>query len=219
MNHFKKAFKLLPYSAGIKKQLVISAILILIGIAVEILSGCGNVIGGFYIALMGAMPAQALVLVTVPAAVKSSPLYRSIAVEFYALINFVFELVCFSVVVAVHLIYGLLHQERMDVSMSLVLLVAVVVLIAELSMPLMYKHYWAGFVLMMVCVMALFSTLIQYIYGNESFHLPFPVYLIAGYLLVVLGLFFGIGINRLCYRHELDPMCYKNMVKKLDGGF
>lgn len=219
MNNLKKCFKLLPYSTGIKKQLFFCGLLILVGVGIEIISGCANVIGGFYIALMGAMPAQALVLVTVPEVVKASPLYRSIAVEFYAILNFVCEIVCFSVVMIIHVIYALVNPEKLDVSLSLVFLVAIVVLVAEIIMPVMYKKYWVGFVVLMICIMGLFMSLDRYIYGSASFHFPIPVYLIVSYLLVVLGLFGGIGVNKLLYKQELDPMCYKNMMKKVDGGF
>ena len=217
MNDLKKCFKLLPYAVGFKRQIVFAVIMVLIGVLLEVVNGCSNGVGGFYIALVGSIPSQLLLMVTVPTVVKASPLCRRISVEFYALLNFLCELICYTIVVVVHLIYAAVNPERSDISMSLVLLVAVVVLISEIIMPVMYKHYWASFAVLMITVCGLFGVLARYIYGDDSFHFGMPVYLIGGYALVILGLLGSIAVNRLFYKHELHPMCYRNMMKKLDG--
>ncbi len=217
MNNIKKCVQLLPYSVGIKRQLGFGVLLIAIGVVTEIVSGCSNVVGAFYIALVGSLPGQAIILTTVPAVVKASPLHRCIAVQFQAIANFTCEMVCFTIVVIIHAIYAAINPDMMDVSMSIVFVTSIVVLIAEIAIPLMYKHYWLGFVLMMGCVMGVFIPLADFIYGDASFHFPIAVYLIASYLIVVVGMLVGIGVSRLLYKRELDTMCYKNMLKKTGG--
>lgn len=217
MNNLKKSLKLITYSVGVKRQLVMSFFFLAIGIGMEVITGCSNVLGGFYIALIGTVPAQMILLVTVPAAVKASPCYRWITVDMFGVLIFLSELFCFTVVALIHGIYAVITPASADVSHTLVLMVAAVVFLTEAITPLMYKHYWAAFFLLLICVWALFVPCNAYIYGDESLHLAVWVYYLAGYVLVLLGMLVGMLVNRIFYKHEMDPMTYKSMMKKLDG--
>lgn len=217
MFNLKKSIKLIGYSVGVKRQIVMVALLLIIGIALEIITGCSNVLGGFYIALVGTVPGQMILLVTVPNAVKASPYYHEITVKMSAILNFIFELIGFTAVVVVHGIYAIIHPERADVALTIVFIVSMVVCLTQIIYPMMYKHYWAAFVVLMVGVMALFAPLGEYIYGYKSFGISYAIYLVGGYALVILGMLGGMLVNHIFYKHELDPMTYKSMMKKFDG--
>lgn len=217
MNNLKKSIKLISYSVGVKRQIAMSLVFLAIGIGIEICTGCSNVLGGFYIALIGTVPAQMILLVTVPSAVKASPFYRKITVDMFGFLIFLSELFCFTVVALIHGIYAAITPENADVSYTIVLLVAAVVFLTEAITPLMYKHYWAAFFILLVCVWGLFMPCGAYIYGDKSLHLAVWVYYLAGYVLVLLGMLVGMLVNHVFYKHELDPMTYKSMMKKLDG--
>ncbi len=219
MCDLKKSLKLVLYSVGVKRQFAMVAIFLLVGIAIEVLTGCSNMIGGFYIALVGTVPGQMLLLATVPNAVKASPYYYKITVKMSAVLNFLFELFCYTIVVIVHSIYAVINPERADVSMTIVFIVGMVVFVTQVLYPMMYKHYWITFFVLMIFIMALFLPLGQYIYGDKSMHFPMPVYVLGGYALVILGMLGSIGVNHIFYKHELDPMTYKSMMKKIDGSF
>lgn len=219
MFDLKKSLKLVSYSVGVKRQMVMVAIFLVVGIAIEVITGCSNVLGGFYIALVGTVPGQMILLVTVPNVVKSSPYYHKITVKMSAVLNFLFELFCYTVVVVIHSIYAVIHPENADVSMTIVFIVGMVVFITQILYPMMYKHYWITFFILMILVMALFAPLGQYIYGEKSMHFPIPVYVLGGYALVIIGMLVSMGVNHIFYKHELDPMTYKSMMKKIDGSF
>ncbi|MGN0426545.1 MAG: hypothetical protein ACI4F0_01975 [Agathobacter sp.] len=219
MNDLKKSLKLITYSVGVKRQFAMVAVFLVIGIIIEIVTKCSNTLGGFYIALVGAVPGQMLLLVTVPNAVKASPCYHKITVQMFAVLNFLFELFCYTIVVVIHGIYAAVNPERADVSMNMVFIVGMVVFIAQVLYPMMYKHYWITFFVLLAAVMALFAPLGPFIYGYQSMHFPIPVYVLGGYALVVLGMLGSMLVNHIFYKHELDPMTYKSMMKKIDGSF
>lgn len=216
MNDLKKAVKLMGYSVGVKRQIFMAVIFLVVGIAIEIVTGCSNVLGGFYIALIGTVPSQMMLLVTVPNAVKASPYYRKISIQLFGLMIFLSELICFTVVALIHAVYAWLTPQSADVSNTIVLLVAAVIFLTEFITPFMYKHYWAAFVLLLLCVWGLFFLCNQFIYGDDSLHLAVWIYYVGGYVLVLLGMLAGMGVNHIFYRQELDPMTYKSMMKKLD---
>lgn len=219
MNDLKKSLKLITYSVGVKRQFAMVAIFLVVGIIIEIVTKCSNVLGGFYIALVGAVPGQMVLLVTVPNAVKASPYYHKITVQMSAVLNFLFELFCYTIVVVIHGIYAAANPESADVSMDIVFIVGMVVFITQVLYPMMYKHYWITFFVLLIAVMGLFAPLGQFIYGYQSMHLPMPVYVLGGYGLVVLGMLGSMLVNHIFYKHELDPMTYKSMMKKIDGSF
>ncbi len=219
MNDLKKSLKLITYSVGVKRQFAMVAVFLVIGIIIEIVTECSNVLGGFYIALVGSVPGQMILLVTVPNAVKASPYYHKITVKMAAVLNFLFELFCYTIVVVVHSIYAVGNPERADVTLDIVFIVGMVVCVTQILYPMMYKHYWITFFVLLAAVMALFAPLGQFIYGYQSMHLPVPVYVLGGYALVVLGMLGSLLVNHIFYKHELDPMTYKSMMKKIDGSF
>ena len=217
MNNFKMGMKLMTYSVGFKRQILLAVFFVLLGAAMEVLTGCSNVLGGFYIAIVGSLPAQMLLLVTVPNVCKSSPKFHQICVQMYSIINFLCELLGFTIVVIIHTIFAYIHPENADANFSIVLILGATVCLTQFISPLMYKHYWVAFFLLMGSIMALFMPLGDYIYGDKSFHLATWIYFVGGYGFVVLGLFAGILVNSLFYKKELDPMTYKSMMKKFDG--
>lgn len=217
MFDLKKSIKLIGYSVGVKRQAAMVVILLIIGIIIEIATGCSNVLGGFYIALVGTVPGQMILLVTVPNAVKASPYYHEITVKMSAVLNFLFEMIGFTVVVLIHGIYAIANPERADVALTIVFIVSMVVCVTQIIYPMMYKHYWIAFCVLMAGIMALFAPLAEFIYGDQSFHLPYAIYIVGGYALVILGMLGGMLVNHIFYKHELDPMTYKSMMKKLDG--
>lgn len=219
MFDLKKSLKLVSYSTGVKRQMVMLVVFLLVGIGIEVATGCSNVLGGFYIALVGTVPGQMLLLVTVPNVVKSSPYYHEITVKMSAVLNFLLELFCYTVVVLIHSIYAVIHPENADVSMTIVFIVGMVVFVTQILYPMMFKHYWITFFILIILITALFAPLGEYIYGDKSMHFPMPVYVLGGYALVIIGMLGSMGVNHIFYKHELDPMTYKTMMKKIDGSF
>ena len=69
-------FKLLKYGYKIKLNLIMIAIFMVIGVVVEVVSGGGNVIGGFYFMILGMFAYQMIISMDVSTYVASSPMQR-----------------------------------------------------------------------------------------------------------------------------------------------
>lgn len=210
-------FKLLKYGYKIKLNLAMIAIFIVIGVVVEVGSGGGNVIGGFYFMILGMFAYQMIISMDVSTYVASSPMQRKLQLTIPVITSTVFYMVIYTFLLIEKSVLIHLHPEKEDVYVGTLTMMLTFMVATFIFVAVCFKYYWLGFILMMAMVFGS-QFFMMNIFMNENGDIAvgminFPVIAAAGYVIIILGGLLEYGIARLLYRKPLSEYAFRGVFK------
>ena len=209
--------KLLKYGYRMKTNLIMIAIFLVIGIAVEIGSGGGNVIGGFYFMILGMFSYQMIISMNVSTYVASSPMQRKLQLTIPVVTSTVFYLTIYTFLLIEKAVLIKAHPQREDVYMGTMVMVLMFMLATYIFVAVCFKYYWFGFILMMAMVFGTqFVMMDMFMNDNGEIAIGFinlPEIAVAGYVIILMGGLLEYVIARLLYRKPLSEFAFRGVFK------
>lgn len=219
LKNLKMGLSLLKYGFNIKQNIVMCSIFFVLGIIIEVFSKGTNVLGAFYIVLVGMFVLQMILSMNMSSLVASSSLQKSLQTTIPAITNFIVDLVFLTIVLVIKFIFiktGMVTET--DVIMTLTHF-ALLVLATFLYCGVCYKFFLAasiGFIAFVLGENIIFVELSM----NEAFvevfsHISFYAAAAACYGIVVVGALIQFALAKLLYKHPFSRYAFKSILQNI----
>lgn len=218
-NQIRLGIKLLKYGLNAKLQLGCAALVLVLGLALELISGGHNlsVVGGFYIVLSGTFLAQVIISLDVSKMVQTSSYKRKIQTSMPVLVNTSIQLASYTVVVLLRL-YRLSQIPADDIEGRIAVgtnLAGIICLIFIFSVYLgfCYKFFLISVVIVVLIAVPLMVGL-QVGACQIGRTIPMAAIVVSGYILIPAGQLLAYLFSRLVYKRELSLYAFGSAMRR-----
>ncbi|MCR5144979.1 MAG: hypothetical protein K6B67_06700 [Lachnospiraceae bacterium] len=215
LKDLKLGFKLLRYGYKIKMNIVIVAIFLAIAIIVEYTSQGENVIGGFYLMLIGMFVYQMVISTDISAFVASSPMQRKLQVNIPVITSTAAYLLLYTVLLIERVFMIKAFPEREYELINSLIMILIMLFVANIYCAICFKYYAIGFILLFV-----FSFFVGFTFGVNGIdmfmvNLPLSIVGIIGYGVIFAGAGVQYAIGSLLYRKPLSEFAFRGIFKDM----
>lgn len=216
LKEIKIGFTMLNYSYQLKYNLIVCAIILIVGFVVEYVTKGTNVIGAFYMTLLGMYSYQFIVSMTLSEFIQTTPYKYKLQVTIPSLCSFVIYMITYTlVIIEKHFMMAANPNRYEDYVMGICMLI-VFLGCSFIFTAVMYKYFYAGMILFIVMIMFFSSGFSFFWYTGLSevmCKIGATNLLIAGYFVVMLGCLCQYFVSKALYRVSLSERAFKNMFK------
>ncbi len=216
LKEIKIGFTMLKYSYQLKYNLIVCAIILIVGFVVEYVTKGTNVIGAFYMTLLGMYSYQFIVSMTLSEFIQTTPYKYKLQVTIPSLCSFVIYMITYTlVIIEKHFMMAANPNRYEDYVMGICMLIAFLGC-SFIFTAIMYKYFYAGMILFIVLIMFFSSTFTYFWYGpfgDSLCEFGATKLLLVGYLVIMLGCLCQYLVSKALYRVPLSERAFKNMFK------
>jgi hypothetical protein len=209
--------KLLQYGLKAKLQLGCAALLLVIGLTLEILNHGNDLVGGFYVVLSSTFLVQILTSLDVSNMVQSSSCKKKLQTTMPILLSTPIQLAAYTFLVLLRL-HSLSQipaddiESRLAVKTSLAGVIALT-FIFSVYLGFAYKFYVASIVIIVLSVVPLVTVLsVGTARIGES--VPMAAIVVSGYLLIPAGQLLSLLFSSLTYKKELSKYAFGTAMRR-----
>ena len=217
----KVGIKMLKYGLNAKTQFGIGAAFLLLGIGITFANNSSyedfalRSLGGCYLMIAFAYPAQILIVTTVSKMLQASPYKKKLQVTIPALLFFVGNVIAYSIYILIMMITRRgIGRTGMGVQILFTGLMAFALQVIGI---LAYKAYILGMVVMIISVLSIISVISrpgEFVGLITKFADMEGIAILLGYATIIVGLFISLLVGKLLYRLELSGMSYRSALQR-----
>lgn len=219
LKNLKLGLTLVKYGFNIKQNILMCALFFVIGVILEIFTKGTNVIGVFYIVLIGMFALQMIISMGLSSLVASSPLQRPLQTTIPAITNLVIELAFFTIVLVAKFFFVKTGAATEDAMVDTLINFAMLVLFMFIYCGFCYKYFLAATIVFFIAVMAgnLGLTYSQFHSGAYEWIHSIGFMGAAGlcYATIILGCLAQIGLAKLFYKADFSKYAFKSVLQKM----
>lgn len=218
LNEIKLGFTLLKYGYKIKQNIVMIVIFLLIGLATEIGSKGSNMIGAFYLMLVGIFGYQMIISMDLTGFVQSSYMKKAIQTKVPVAASFVINVVMYTIIVLEKWFFFRGDEELFTANKCILMVVGALLFVEFIYMGICYKYYALGTILFCMCAgfVGGANVIIAERFMPEIQNTPYSVFVIGGYAVIILGTFIQYGLSVLLYKKDLSKFAFRGIATGKD---
>lgn len=215
---FKLGLKLLKYGFKVKQQCFFLVAILTAGIIVEIVTKGTNMIGGFYILLIGMFAQQMIISLNVSSLIQSSKIKRATQTTMPVIVSFIlyFALMIFLSIEKTIMV-NMYPETAIELKTTFVT-VAIIFFFTLIYSGFAYKFYVFSMVFLMTVVLGVTTALTVFSgIGAMDFiaDIKMPVLIAFAFVLLFIGIGIQYALSVLTYKREISPLVFKGMMKRM----
>lgn len=221
IENFVLGVKLLKYGFKVKQNMLFMAAILVIGIAVEFVTEGTNIIGGFYILIVGMFMQQLIMSLNLSSLIQTSKIKKATQTSLPTIVSFILYLVMLTIISVEKYIFVM---KRPDIAFDLKLTYLTVVVLFFFSLiycGFSYKYYVSSILCFFIVVMVAVSISTMSSYSEDFFlnpvlNMSMGAIIAIGYVLFVAGILLQYAFSILTYKKEISPIAFKAMMKRMN---
>ena len=217
-NDFITFLQLARYSTNTRIQGVTALGMLICAIAMEVVCRGKNVVGGVFFTAAIAVVSQQLVDLDNSTLVQSSPYKKKLQIHYPYMLLVPTVLLIYTLLILVHVwmiahpLAGMTISQNYHMQATYILTLGFFLFLGEIYFGFCYKYYLQAsgiliFIVMPVC--SFLNVVTNYDIWSGA-NLQFSI--IAGYLLIIVGLVLSVIFSNLCYKKPLSVTAFKGIL-------
>ena len=210
----KMSWKMLRYSFGLKMNVGLMILFVVLGIIMEILTRGELFLGAFFIFLVSMWPVQMIYSISMSNEVAASPYKKAMQTSMPALVSAFSEGGAMMLVVILKAIEYLKYPESQGGSVKGLLVICLYALVIAIYTGIAYKFFAASIVLFLVVYMGTYVFLAKLLDMTQPALVPFPAAVVICFVTVILGAAIQYVISILVYKYPLSKRAQGALMSK-----